>query len=302
MGKKIKCWEFFECDEAECPVYKAKELNCWLVGGTHCRQEIQGQFLEKIEMCLACEPFKTNVDLVSLEQTLKVVNEQFIEFRRMVDERDRELEGISMELAVGLSEVFEALRRISSGDPEVRIPETSKLELITKLKKVVNKTAEEIAEIIDLSHNFAIGLAEYFDVLQRVSKGDLGARVYGTSNVELLESFRAVTNQMVASVSKEITERKQAQEDLQRRAEELRQSNEKLEQFAHVVSHDLQEPLRTIVSYLRMLQHVCIEEGGGADEYIAYAVDGANRMSKLIDKLLADALVSPADEGKEVSD
>jgi hypothetical protein len=158
MGKKIKCWEFFECDEVECPVYKAKELNCWLVGGTHCRQEIQGQFLEKIEMCLVCEPFKTNVDLLSLEQTLKVVNEQFIEFRRMVDERDRELEGISMELAVGLSEVFEALRRISSGDPEVRIPATSKLELITKLKKVVNKTAEEIAEIIDLSHNFAIGL------------------------------------------------------------------------------------------------------------------------------------------------
>ncbi|MBW2171509.1 MAG: hypothetical protein JRF69_05940, partial [Deltaproteobacteria bacterium] len=70
MNEKVKCWEFFECEEKECPVLVSKEWRCWLVSGTHCRDEIQGQFLEKIEMCLECEPFKNNVDLGSLEETL----------------------------------------------------------------------------------------------------------------------------------------------------------------------------------------------------------------------------------------
>lgn len=302
MGKKIKCWEFFECNEKECPVLKTQELKCWLVPGTHCRQEIQGRFLEKMEMCLECEPFRQNIDVESMEETLKVLNQQFLQFRNMVEDRDKELEGISMEMALGLSEVFEALREISTGDPSVRIPETSKLELIGKLKNIVNRTAQDIAEIVDLSHEFAIGLAEHFDVLDRVSKGDLTARIYGSSNVELLELLKKVTNQMVGSVSIEITDRKRAEERLKHRTVELQQSNEKLEQFAHVVSHDLQEPLRTMTSNLRMLQRICKGDGGSADEYVTYAVDGANRMSKLIDNLLADARVGPGDQHEEPGD
>jgi signal transduction histidine kinase len=237
-----------------------------------------------------------------MEETLKVLNQQFLQFRNMVEERDKELEGISMEMALGLSEVFEALREISRGDPSVRIPETSKLELIGKLKNIVNRTAQDIAEIVDLSHEFAIGLAEHFDVLDRVSKGDLAARIYGSSNVELLESLKKVTNQMVGSVSIEITDRKRAEERLKHQTVELQQSNEKLEQFAHVVSHDLQEPLRTMTSNLRMLQRICKGDGDNADEYITYAVDGANRMSKLIDNLLASARVGSGDQHDEPGD
>ena len=222
MKKKVKCWEFFRCDEKDCPVYKSKELNCWLITGTHCRNEMQGKFLEKIEMCLECEPFRANLDADSMEETLKLVNEQFTEFRAMVDERDRELEETSMELALGLSEVFEALKRISSGDPEVRIPETSELELIAKLKHIVNVTAENLGEIVDLSHDFAIGLAEYFDALHRVSKGDLTARVYGTSKVELLQALKKVTNQTIDSVSKENAERNLVEEALRDSREQYR--------------------------------------------------------------------------------
>ena len=215
MTRPVKCWEFFKCDEIECPVYRSKEVRCWLISGTHCRDEIQGKFLEKIEMCLQCEPFKTNVDVDSLEKTLTVVHDQFTEFRRMVDDRDSELEGISMELALGLSEVFEALKKISSGDPSVKIPETSNLDLITKLKHMVNLTGENLAEMVDLSHEFAIGLAEHFDTLHRVSQGDLNAQVSGESGVELLEHLKKVTNEMIQSVSREMTEREHAEQALQ---------------------------------------------------------------------------------------
>lgn len=221
LKDKVKCWECFECHEEECPVFKSKELNCWLIPGTHCRNEIQGKFLEKLEMCIECEPFKANMDMDTLEETLKVLNEQLTEFRHMVDERDRELENTSMELAVGLSEVFEALKRIASGDPEVRIPESSKLELMTKLKHMVNLTAENLGEIVGLSHEFAIGLAEHFDVLHRVSQGNLTARVSGGSDVDLLEALTKVTNQMIESVSKEITERKRAEKALRKAHNEL---------------------------------------------------------------------------------
>jgi len=187
--------------------------------------------VEKIEMCLNCEALKANMDADSAEETLKVVHRQFTEFRKMVENRDRELQSTSMEMAMGLSEVFEALQRISSGDPEVRVSKTSKLELIAKLKDMVNSTAENLGEIVDMSHDFAIGLAEHFDVLHRVSEGDLTARVSGASEVELLESLKEVTNQMIGSVSREITERKQA-------VKALRQSQERLK-IAGKVAYDL---------------------------------------------------------------
>jgi PAS domain S-box-containing protein len=215
MEKMVKCWEALECKEEDCPAYKSKELRCWLVSGTHCRDEIQGKFIEKMEMCLGCEPFLKNMDVDSMQETLKVLQGQFSSFKEMVEERDRELESTSMEMALCLSEVFEALRKISSGDPLVRVSETSKLELITKLKHIVNLTAENLGEIVDLSHEFAIGLAEHFDVLHRVSTGDLSARVSGTSPVELLESLKKVLNEMIESVSQEIDKRQLTEEALQ---------------------------------------------------------------------------------------
>jgi len=221
--KKVKCWQFLECNDKDCPAYKSKELRCWLISETHCRNEIQGKFFEKMEGCLKCEHFRANMDVSSMEETLRTVNKQLTEFRRMVEERDRELEDTSLELAIGLSEAFEALKQISLGNPEVKIPETSEFELIRKLQHMVNLTAENLEETVNLSHEFAIGLAEHFSALDRVSKGDLTARVSGTSQVELLESLSKVTNHMIESVSTEIAERKQAVEALEKAHVELEQ-------------------------------------------------------------------------------
>ena len=221
--EKVKCWEVFKCKEKVCPAYKSHDLKCWLFSDTHCRNEIQGKFLEKIEMCLSCDVFKKNTDVASIKATLSVVNRQFKEFRKIIQARDKELENIGLEMALGLSEVFEALKKISSGDPTVRIPERSKVELISKLKHVVNITAEEIGEIVDQSHEFAMGLAEHFDVLHRVSTGDLNARVSGKSEIELLEALKKVMNNTIVSISREINQRKRTEAALQKAHNELEQ-------------------------------------------------------------------------------
>jgi hypothetical protein len=130
-----------------------------------------------------------------------------------------------------------------------------------------------------------------------VSRGEHGTSISPHGPPDIREMGAAVESMRLELVSV-LAEVEEQQRSLERRATDLARSNADLEQFAYVASHDLQEPLRKVASFCQLLE----ERYSGqlderADQYIAFAVDGAKRMQLLINDLLTFSRVGRTSEG-----
>lgn len=115
---------------------------------------------------------------------------------------------------------------------------------------------------------------------------DLGESIY---DINEYDSY-------ICGTGRDISQRVTAERERQKAIDELERSNDELERFAYVASHDLKEPLRMIRSYLDLIKRRYEGElDDDADEFITYAVDGAERMRTMIDDLLTYSRIGTDD-------
>lgn len=152
------------------------------------------------------------------------------------------------------------------------------------------------------------GQRDYYKSEKRYLHKD-GSIIWVMVVVSMIKNKEGKAHQFVAQVEN-ISQRnehervlKRLNEELAVRAQELSNSNKELERFAYVVSHDLQEPLRMVTSFLQLLEK---KYGNTLDdkakEYISYAVGGAKRMKELILDMLEYSRVSSVEIAYDIVD
>jgi PAS domain S-box-containing protein len=124
------------------------------------------------------------------------------------------------------------------------------------------------------------------DITERKRAQEALQRAYDELELRVAERT-AELQDANAHLAREVSERKRAEEELAHSNAELRRSNQELEQFAYVASHDLQEPLRKVTNYVQLFaQRYRGQLDSKAEKYLTYIVDGTTRMQGLIKDLL----------------
>ena len=160
--------------------------------------------------------------------------------------------------------------------------------LILTILLVIALTVEFTGLFLTISVSIGItkGINEIIKISEKVAKVNFNdkAKIYSMDEIgQLASSF----NKMMDNLHENIDKRTQVELELRLKTDELIRSNAELEQFAYVASHDLQEPLRMISSYIQLVKERYKEKlDSDANEFIDFAIDGANRMRTLILSLL----------------
>lgn len=144
-----------------------------------------------------------------------------------------------------------------------------------------------VLAVLGLRRGVTAPLGKLSADVRAAAQGDFRRPVQGSGPADL-RALASDIDGMRQRLVDELAFSDEARAQLNAQATELQRSNSELEQFAYVASHDLQEPLRKVASFCQLLQRRnAAQLDDRAQQYIAFAVDGANRMQALINDLLA---------------
>jgi two-component system, sensor histidine kinase len=153
---------------------------------------------------------------------------------------------------------------------------------------------------ISVSRGIQKGLDEIIGASKAIAKGNLNARARAYSQDEIGQLALSF-NHMAEELAQSINRQNKTEELLKDYARKLEQSNGNLEQFAYVASHDLQEPLRTITNFARLLEEREKDElDATSKKYMNYVVNAAERLKRLIRDLLLFSRIGKQQELEQI--
>ena len=236
-------------------------------------------------------------------------------YRSISGSDDKRIEPLSMDQRSGMGtdftdyrgeNVFGAYRHINNADLGL-IVKMDRDEVLARLDSLGFTLFLVIVAvslvIIGVAFFIASRLIEPIDRLIRTAKLFSRGELYSRVSIEFTDEIGVLGetfNVMAESIQKANDE---LESRVATRTADLKRSNEDLEQFAYVASHDLQEPLRMVSSYTQLLSRRYTGRlDSDADEFIGFAVDGAKRMQALINDLLMYSRVGRQDGHQEMID
>ncbi len=251
-------------------------INLYVAAG-HPHREEEANFIRSVADALAGIIIR-----VRAEERLRA---SYGDLESQMDQRTRELE------------IFKGLLDRSTDGVFVIDPDTSKfVEANHTAHDRLGYTHDEILTlgVVDIEtmmpgmDAWRAHVEELKKLGQMLIQGEHNRKDGSTLPMEINVSYVPFRDrEFVVAVARDVTERRAAEEALAAKTRALQRSNDELQQFAYVASHDLQEPLNLIGGYVAVLREIAEGElGEEGDEFIGYIVDGVDRMKSLIRDLL----------------